>query len=75
MTRLFGNVGFTVHLIVYAAVNFLLIAINLLTTPKELWFIWPLAGWGLGLIGHAALVIYEGMRARRALGQALGVKA
>jgi hypothetical protein len=74
MTRLFGNTGFTIHLIVYAAVNFLLIAINLLTSPKELWFVWPLAGWGLGIIGHAAAVIYSGRRARRELGQALGVK-
>jgi len=75
MTRLFGNVGFTVHLIVYVAVNFLLIAINLLTTPNHLWFVWPLIGWGIGVIGHAGAVIYSGKRARREIGQALGVKA
>lgn len=74
MSGLFRNIGFAIHCIVYAAVNFLLISINLSTTPDELWFVWPLGGWGLGLIGHAGGVIYSGRRARKSLGQAFGVR-
>lgn len=62
MNRLFNNLGFRIHAIVYVAVNLLLVAINLLTTPGHLWFFWPLAGWGLGLIGHGVLEYYFGGR-------------
>jgi hypothetical protein len=74
MSGLFRNIGFAIHFIVYAAVNFLLISINLLTTPDELWFVWPLGGWGLGLAAHAGGVIYAGRRTRKSLAQALGVR-
>ena len=47
--------GVAVHLFVYLAVNALLIGINLTTSPDNLWLIWPLLGWGLGLAGHAWL--------------------
>lgn len=56
MDRLFKNMGFRIHLIVYGAVNTLLIAINFLSQSQELWFQWPLLGWGLGILGHAFLV-------------------
>jgi hypothetical protein len=39
-------------------VNLLLLAINLLVTPGRLWFLWPLAGWGVGVIFHAVSVIF-----------------
>jgi hypothetical protein len=47
--------GFYIHLSVYVAVNIGLVAVNLLTTPKILWFQWPLLGWGIGLAVHAVL--------------------
>ncbi len=47
--------GVAVHLFVYLAVNALLIGINLTYSPDNLWFIWPLLGWGIGLAGHAWL--------------------
>jgi hypothetical protein len=47
--------GVAVHLIIYLAVNALLIAINLTSSPDNLWSIWPLLGWGLGLAAHAWL--------------------
>ncbi|MCJ7685853.1 MAG: 2TM domain-containing protein [Desulfobacteraceae bacterium] len=34
-------------------VNILLIIINLLTSTQELWFKWPLIGWGIGVFFHA----------------------
>ena len=44
--------GFYSHLIVYVIVNAVLIIIWALTSPGYPWFIWPLAGWGIGLIFH-----------------------
>ena len=58
MDRLFHDRGFQIHLAVYVAVNLLLIVVNLLTTPTVLWFFWPLAGWGIGILAHGAAVYY-----------------
>jgi len=44
--------GFYIHLIVYICVNLLLLVVNLLTTPRFLWFLFPLFGWGIGLFFH-----------------------
>ena len=49
-----GKVGLYIHATVYVAVNVLLITINLSTAPGQLWFKWPLLGWGIGLLAHAA---------------------
>jgi hypothetical protein len=48
--------GFYLHLASYLFVNAALVVINLLTSPEYLWFIWPLIGWGIGLIVHAFTV-------------------
>src|SRR5262249_2053856 len=48
------KVGLYIHAAVYAAVNVLLITINLSTPPGQLWCHWPLLGWGIGLLAHAA---------------------
>ena len=48
------KVGLYIHATVYVAVNVLLITINLSTAPGQLWFQWPLLGWGIGLLAHAA---------------------
>jgi len=45
--------GFYAHLIVYVIVNAILVAINLLITPRFLWCLIPLFGWGVGLFFHA----------------------
>lgn len=44
--------GFKAHLISYLAVNTFLIVLNLTTTPRDFWAIYPLSGWGLGLFMH-----------------------
>ncbi len=49
---IFGNVGFTIHLIVYVLVNLLLVIINLTVDPDSIWFFWPLLGWGIGITAH-----------------------
>ncbi len=50
------DVPFLIHLSVYGGVNLLLFIINMLTSPGAIWFVWPLVGWGLGVLGHGVLV-------------------
>lgn len=45
--------GFKHHLAVFAVVNGGLAALNLLNQPSHLWFVYPLAGWGLALVVKA----------------------
>jgi hypothetical protein len=54
--------GFFIHVIVYVVINGGLFAINAITRGAEgtWWFYWPLMGWGIGLLIHAA-VIYIGV--------------
>ncbi|MCG3165790.1 MAG: hypothetical protein POELPBGB_01565 [Bacteroidia bacterium] len=44
--------GFYSHLATFVVINIFMIAVNLLTNPNELWFYWPLFGWGFGLFWH-----------------------
>jgi 2TM domain len=44
--------GFYIHLVVYLIINALLISINLYFVPSVVWFIFPLAGWGVGIVAH-----------------------
>jgi len=44
--------GFLIHLAAFLAVNAVLIVINLTRDPSDLWFIWPLFGWGIGVGAH-----------------------
>ncbi|AFY56207.1 hypothetical protein Riv7116_3762 [Rivularia sp. PCC 7116] len=43
---------FKAHLISFLAVNVFLVVLNLTTTPRDFWAIYPLSGWGLGLFMH-----------------------
>jgi len=45
--------GFYSHLWAFIGVQVFLLAINLLTSPNYLWFLFPLLGWGLGLFFSA----------------------
>lgn len=48
--------GFLIHFFVFIAVNALLLAINLLYTPDFSWFLFPLLGWGIGLLAHGIAI-------------------
>lgn len=48
--------GFYHHLITYIVLNIFFLVFNLVTSPKELWFYWPLLWWGLGVISHGTRV-------------------
>lgn len=43
---------FKTHGITFLTVNALLALINLVTSPGFLWFLFPVAGWGIGLLHH-----------------------
>lgn len=47
-----AKLAFRGHLVIYLIVNAGLVAINLRTSPDQLWFYWPMAGWAIGLIAH-----------------------
>jgi 2TM domain len=48
--------GFYGHLASFVLVNLFLFVLNIMTSPTELWFFWPLLGWGIGLFFHAMKV-------------------
>ena len=51
--RIEARSAFTTHLIVYLAVNTLLICLWLFVTGRGFpWFVFPLGGWGIGLVSH-----------------------
>ena len=46
------RVEFRDHLLIYVAINTVLIAINMLTVPQFWWFLFPLVFWGIGVAFH-----------------------
>ncbi len=44
---------FVYHLKFYSLINIYLVVLNIVYTPKVLWFVWPLALWGIGVGLHA----------------------
>jgi hypothetical protein len=58
--RVYAKVGLAWHALVFVISNAAMIALNLVYTPDKLWFVWPLAGWGTGLLLHA-VAIFAGM--------------
>ncbi len=51
--RAYSKIGFMWHLAVYVLVNAGLIGINLNFSANTIWYVWPLCGWGVGLLLHA----------------------
>jgi transcriptional regulator with XRE-family HTH domain len=48
--------GFYIHLIYYVVIIGALAVLNLIVSPRYLWFIWAAFGWGIGVISHATSV-------------------
>ena len=55
-----AKLAFRGHLIAYVVINAGLVAINLVNSPDQLWFYWPMAGWGIGLIAHGLATYARG---------------
>ncbi len=49
--------GFGLHLAGYFVVIVALAAINMLSSPENPWFVWPMVGWGGVLAIHAAFAM------------------
>jgi hypothetical protein len=45
--------GFYGNLTSYCLVIPFLFILNMITSPEQLWFYWPMLGWGIGLLAHA----------------------
>jgi hypothetical protein len=61
------KLGFFLHASVFAAVNIGLIAINMGATPDRPWSLFPLVGWGFGLLMHGLAVLGPLHRIHQAL--------
>ena len=46
---------FYVHAAIYGATNLALVAIWFLTDSGHPWFLYPIIGWGIGLVAHGAV--------------------
>ena len=44
--------SFLIHLAIYIAGNIFLALVNLYFSPEYIWFIYPLGGWGIGIVTH-----------------------
>jgi hypothetical protein len=64
--RVKARLGLYIHATVYIVVNGFLALVQSQTTPGILWSLWPLAGWGVGLAIHGAVVLLgqSGLRER-----------
>ena len=50
--------GFYIHLTTYVGVNIFLIILNLITSPKVLWFYWVAIFWGIGVLYNAIRIFW-----------------
>ena len=49
-----------IHLGVYVLGNLFLFLLNMIVSPANLWFYWPLLGWSFGIVVHAFDVFASG---------------
>jgi len=57
-------IGLCIHFAVFVVVNSGLTTLNLIRRPEQLWFYWPLMGWGAGLALHA-FIFYRRNRSKK----------
>jgi len=55
--RVENRQGFIMHAILFLVVNAALFGIWKLTGARYPWFLWPLFGWGIGVVAHALTMI------------------
>ncbi|MCU0534866.1 MAG: 2TM domain-containing protein [Hydrococcus sp. Prado102] len=50
------HLGFQLHFIPYLATSVFMVLLNLTTTPRCFWSIYPILGWGLGVTLHGVCI-------------------
>lgn len=50
--RIRAKRGFWIHIVVYIVVNALLVVVWAVASGGYFWPVWPMLGWGIGVIGH-----------------------
>ena len=53
INRIRAKQAFWIHLTVYILVNAFLVFIWWITTADYFWPMWPMLGWGIGVVAHA----------------------
>ncbi|GIJ93288.1 2TM domain-containing protein [Capnocytophaga stomatis] len=51
--RVMALKGFYNHLFSYIIINLFLVGLNLYQNPSNLWCLWVVFAWGIGLVSHA----------------------
>lgn len=60
------RIGFFRHVAIYIVANILLFVFNIIVSPDFRWFVFPLGGWGIGLLAHFVNVfVISGERLER----------
>jgi hypothetical protein len=59
--RIRAKRGFWIHFGIYLAVNALLVVVWAVTWTDYFWPVWPMLGWGIGVVAHALTVFTGGM--------------
>lgn len=59
------RLGFKLHLIPYLVISIFLIGLNLKTTPRYFCSVFPVSGWGLGVIMHGVCIHKKEQMARQ----------
>ena len=59
--------AFIIHLGIFVLVIGVLVAINLYRSPDHIWFIWVLAGWGIGVAAHDLALLLQRTGRREAI--------
>nr|MDO8112720.1 2TM domain-containing protein [Candidatus Sigynarchaeota archaeon] len=52
--KVLQKLGFKIHFLAFIGVNLALLVINYLTGLATVWFVYPLAGWFIGIAAHCA---------------------
>lgn len=60
LRRAEAKLDFYSHLAMFVLINLMLLGLNIIVTPSILWFIYPLLGWGIGLVVHGLIVFVPG---------------
>lgn len=62
--RVVAKLGFYIHLALFAVVISILAFINWQSGAEKPWVLWPMFGWGLGLLAHGITVFSWSSRSK-----------